>query len=167
MNGVRMLLLWSCLISGIASAASTVEVHVFDDPALEARYYGLIDELRCPKCQNTNLAGSDAPIAHDLRGTVYRLLTEKGMSDSEIRDYLVERYGDFVLYDPPFNPWTSALWLVPIAALVAGVLLLRRFTARPPALALSAEEEALIAALDREDPEIDTTPGKESGEKHA
>ena len=102
-------LLWFVMLP--AMAASTVEVHVFDDPALEKRYYALIDELRCPKCQNTNLAGSDAPIAHDLRDTVYRLLTEESMSDDGIRQFLVDRYGDFVLYDPPFNPWTSPLWL--------------------------------------------------------
>ena len=128
--------------------ASTVEVHSFDDPVLEARYYGLIDELRCPKCQNTNLAGSDAPIAHDLRATVYRLLTEEGQSDAQIRRYLVDRYGDFVLYDPPFNPYTAVLWLLPVLALGIGGLLVRRFTLHQGVAELSAEEHARLSSLE-------------------
>jgi cytochrome c-type biogenesis protein CcmH len=131
-------------------AASAVEVHVFDDPALEARYYALIDELRCPKCQNTNLAGSDAPIAHDLRGTVYRLLTEKDMSDGDIRQYLVERYGDFVLYDPPFRPGTAALWLLPLLALGIGYLTVRRFTKKPELDTLTLEERKRLAELEQD-----------------
>lgn len=138
-------LLWFVMLP--AMAASTVEVHVFDDPALEKRYYALIDELRCPKCQNTNLAGSDAPIAHDLRDTVYRLLTEESMSDDGIRQFLVDRYGDFVLYDPPFNPWTSPLWLLPVVALLAGVWMLRRFTRRTELPGLTADEQARLDAL--------------------
>lgn len=138
-------LLWFVVVPAIA--ASTVEVHVFDDPALEERYYALIDELRCPKCQNTNLAGSDAPIAHDLRDTVYRLLTQDAQSDAEIRRYLVDRYGEFVLYDPPFNPWTSPLWLLPLFALLAGAWMLRRFTRRAELPGLSAEEQEKLEAL--------------------
>ncbi|MBM4204838.1 MAG: cytochrome c-type biogenesis protein CcmH [Gammaproteobacteria bacterium] len=128
-------------------AASTVEVHVFTDEALERRYYALIDELRCPKCQNTNLAGSDAPIAHDLRNTVYRLLIEEGRSDHEIRQFLVDRYGEFVLYDPPFNPYTALLWLLPLIALGIGVVMLRRFTRREVVLNLSPAEEAQLRVL--------------------
>jgi len=136
--------------AGPATAASTVEVHQFTDPAIEARYYGLIDELRCPKCQNTNLAGSDAPIAQDLRATVYRLLIEEGMSDTQIRRYLVDRYGEFVLYDPPFNAYTAALWLLPLLALGIGIVLVRRFTKAPELMALTPEEGARLAELDRD-----------------
>jgi len=140
------------LLVGIhqAMAASTVEVHQFSDPAIEDRYYGLIDELRCPKCQNTNLAGSDAPIAQDLRATVYRLLVEEGMSDAQIRRYLVDRYGEFVLYDPPFNAYTAALWLLPLIALGVGLVLVRRFTRTPELMALTPEEGARLAELDRD-----------------
>ncbi|MEZ5597795.1 MAG: cytochrome c-type biogenesis protein [Pseudomonadales bacterium] len=148
-SGFAFALLFFC-VAGIARAASTVEVHQFDDPALEARYYGLIDELRCPKCQNTNLAGSDAPIAHDLRNTVYRLLVEKGMSDADIRQYLVDRYGDFVLYDPPLRPMTVVLWALPALALIVGFMLLRGISRRPELVALDADEQRRLAALDEE-----------------
>ncbi len=138
------------VVASFGMAASTVEVHAFDDEQLERRYYALIDELRCPKCQNTNLAGSDAPIAHDLRSTVYRLLTEENLSDDAIRRYLVDRYGDFVLYDPPFNPWTSPLWLLPLLALCAGFWMVRRFTRRTELKGLSADEEARLRELEKD-----------------
>lgn len=132
-------------------AASTVEVHEFSDPAVEARYYGLIDELRCPKCQNTNLAGSDAPIARDLRATVYRLLVEEHQTDAQIREFLVARYGDFVLYDPPFNAGTAALWLLPLLALLIGIWRVRGFTAKRPAVELTAEERTRLDAIASQD----------------
>ncbi len=132
-------------------AASTVEVHEFNDPAMEARYYGLIDELRCPKCQNTNLAGSDAPIARDLRATVYRLLVEEQQTDTQIRDYLVARYGDFVLYDPPFNAGTAALWLLPLLALLIGFWRIWGFTSKQSAVELTAEERSRLAAIASQD----------------
>ena len=141
--GVALLLSYATWLQ----AASTVEVHVFTDPVLEARYYGLIDELRCPKCQNTNLAGSDAPIAPDRRATVYRMLVDEGSSDDEIRDFLVDRYGDFVLYDPPFNPGTAALWLLPLLALGIGLWRLRRFTVSASSVALTEEEQVRLAAI--------------------
>ena len=80
----------------------------------EARYRALTEEFRCPKCLNTNLAGSDAPIAADLRATVHRLILE-GATDQAIRDYLQARYGDFVLYDPPVRRDTLLLWIAPVA----------------------------------------------------
>lgn len=134
-----------------ARAASPIDLYEFDSPAQEARYRALVAELRCPKCLNTNLAGSDAMIAQDLRRTVYRLLTEEGMSDQEIRDYLQARYGDFVLYDPPFRPDTWVLWLAPVAFVMLGALVLWRLLRRAPAQPLSGDEAAkLRAILDRE-----------------
>jgi cytochrome c-type biogenesis protein CcmH len=132
-------------------AASTVEVHEFNDPAIEARYYSLIDELRCPKCQNTNLAGSDAPIARDLRATVYRLLVEERQTDAQAREYLVARYGDFVLYDPPFNAGTAALWLLPLLALLIGIWRIRGFTKKRSAVELTAEERSRLATIASQD----------------
>ena len=105
-----------------ASAASPIDVHSLDDPVVEARYKALLEEFRCPKCLNTNLSGSDAPIAADLRATVYRLITAQEMSDDEIRSFLHTRYGDFVLYDPPFKPQTWLLWLGPLVMLMLGGL---------------------------------------------
>jgi cytochrome c-type biogenesis protein CcmH len=109
-----------------ALAVSQIDTFEFADEIEQRRYRALIEEFRCPKCLNTNLAGSDAPIAQDLRKTVYRLVVIEAMSDQQVRDYLQTRYGDFVLYDPPFNARTWYIWLVPIAlALLALLVLLR------------------------------------------
>ncbi|MEC8060686.1 MAG: cytochrome c-type biogenesis protein, partial [Pseudomonadota bacterium] len=87
-------------LASVAHGASTVDVLAFESEQQQRRYKALIDEFRCPKCLNTNLSGSDAPIAQDLRRSVYRLVQE-GRSDQQIRDFLQQRYGDFVLYKPP------------------------------------------------------------------
>src|SRR5690625_1647202 len=120
----------------LAPAWAAIDVHEFDDPALERRYQRFIEELRCPKCQNQNLSGSDAPIAQDLRQELARLLDE-GYSDGEIVDHMVARYGSFVLYRPPVNARTAVLWLGPAAMLTGGLVValllgLRRATAGPP-----------------------------------
>jgi len=139
------------LLVGWAQAAGPVDVYDFDDPAQEARYRALIDEFRCPKCLNTNLSGSDAPIAKDLRGTVHRLVTE-GRSDGEIREFLQARYGDFVLYDPPFKPSTYLLWLTPAALVLLAAWLLWRLLRQPPPAPLDdAERQRLKALLDGND----------------
>ena len=110
-------------IFGLAQGASTVDVLTFDSEQQQRRYKALIDEFRCPKCLNTNLSGSDAPIALDLRRSVYRLV-RNGESDQEIRDFLQQRYGDFVLYKPPFAGRTAFIWLIPIGLLLLGVVVL-------------------------------------------
>jgi cytochrome c-type biogenesis protein CcmH len=139
-------LILSLLVTGALHAVSTVETFDFPSDELRVRYQGLIDEIRCPKCQNTNLSGSDAPIAKDLRGTVYRLVVEEGRSDDDVRAFLVARYGDFVLYDPPFRPGTWLLWLAPvIALLLAGWTVLR--LARRRASPLSEGERARARTL--------------------
>lgn len=139
------------LAASVAGAASPVDLFEFDSAAQQARYRALIDELRCPKCLNTNLSGSDAPIAQDLRRTVHRLMTEEAMSDAEIRDFLQQRYGDFVLYDPPFRPDTWVLWLTPAMFALIGLAVLWRMLRRPPAPPLSAAESAeLRGLLDRD-----------------
>ena len=86
------------------------------------RYNQLIEELRCPKCQNQNLAGSDSPIAVDLRKQVHSLV-ESGKTDQQIETYLVDRYGYFILYKTPFTIETLFLWLMPILALLLGFIL--------------------------------------------
>ena len=136
---------------GGALAESPVDLYEFETAEQEARYRALIAELRCPKCLNTNLAGSDAPIAADLRRTVHRLITEEGMSNAEILYFLQARYGDFVLYDPPFRPDTWILWLAPGAFLLIGAVVLWRMLRRPPAPRLSEHETAeLRSILDRD-----------------
>ena len=82
---------------------AAIDVYEFDNEAQEHRYRELIDEFRCPKCQNQNLAGSDAPIAQDLKQKTYDLIMA-GQSDQQIREYMFERYGDFISYKPPIRP---------------------------------------------------------------
>lgn len=108
-------LLIACLI-GMTSFAA-IDVYDFDSVQQEAQYRGLIEELRCPKCQNQNLAGSDAPIAQDLKQKTYDLIKE-GRSDNEIRAYMQERYGDFISYKPPVRPSTWILWFFPPLLLI-------------------------------------------------
>lgn len=112
--------LLAAMMSMTANAA--IDVYDFDSVQQEAQYRGLIAELRCPKCQNQNLAGSDAPIAQDLKQKTYDLIKE-GRSDGVIRDYMQERYGDFISYKPPVRPSTWILWFFPpllLILLIAG-----------------------------------------------
>ena len=103
------------------------------DPALERRVMTLAAELRCLVCQNQTIADSSAPLAEDLRNQV-REKMRQGASDSQIIDFMVERYGDFVLYRPPVKATTLLLWFGPLLLVVAGLLvLLRRIRRRPPA----------------------------------
>lgn len=102
---------------------AVVETYEFNSEELRGRYNDLLFELRCPKCQNQNLADSDAPIAADLRAQVYRLLNES-KTDTEVKAYLVERYGDFVLYNPPVNKHTAMLWLLPASGLLIGMVVI-------------------------------------------
>lgn len=91
----------------------------YNNPAEEARFKALAAELRCVMCQNQSIADSNAPIAHDLRLEVLRLMRE-GRSDAEIKQYLVERYSEFVLYEPPLRKGTWLLWAGPFLLLLAG-----------------------------------------------
>lgn len=94
-------------------------------PAAQARFDAIAEELRCLVCQNQSLASSQAGLAMDLREEVHGLIAQ-GFSDAQIRDFLVQRYGDFVLYDPPFKPLTWLLWLGPLLLLAGGLLALQR-----------------------------------------
>ena len=105
---------------------AAVEIKEFDSPQQEQRYKNIIEELRCLVCQNQNLAGSDAGLAQDLRKQVYKMLRE-GQSDKEILDFMVTRYGDFVLYRPPFKASTFFLWVGPFIIFAIGLFVLLRF----------------------------------------
>ena len=111
----------------------------FSEPQLADRYDSLIDELRCPKCQNQNLADSDAPIAKDLRGELHRLL-EEGRSNNEILDFMTLRYGEFVRYRPELTVYTIALWALPLGVLFSGLVIwvLRTRLSRQKALVTEA-----------------------------
>ena len=137
---------------GVARAA--IDTYEFKDEVERERFRSLTEELRCPKCQNQNIADSNAPIATDLRREIYRMLDD-GRSDKEIVDFLVMRYGDFVMYKPPLDSRTWLLWYGPfgllgLGAIVQCVLVLRRRKVEkaPAQVALSkAERERLDALL--------------------
>jgi len=153
-RGLRALLV--ALIVGLWAVPSmaVIETYEFSDPALEARYHALSEELRCPKCQNQNIADSNAPISRDLRRLLYEQL-EAGATDEEIRDYMVARYGEFVLYRPRFTGVNVLLWLAPVLLLIAGgavlVLVLRSGGARSrQGSGMSEDERARVRELLRE-----------------
>jgi len=106
----------------VALLFAAISFHAHADAAFEARLKNLEEELRCLVCQNQTLADSTAPLAQDLRREV-RELAEQGKSDAEIKQYLVARYGDFVLYKPPVKPTTWLLWFGPFAFLLGGALI--------------------------------------------
>jgi len=105
------------LLLVVSAASAETKVFEFQDPFLEQRYQNLTEQLRCLVCQNQNIADSHAELAQDLRDKVYELLN-KGQSDDEIIRYMTDRYGDFVLYRPPFKFKTLLLWLGPLLAVL-------------------------------------------------
>jgi len=153
---IHGLVLTLCLLG---SASAAIDAYEFKDEAERERYRTLVEELRCPKCQNQNIADSNAPIAMDLRREIFRML-EEGQSNDQIVDYLVARYGDFVRYKPPVNTKTLVLWYGPAGLLVIGfgvlaliLLRRRRGVGRPASNTLSEAERARLATLlDRKEP---------------
>ena len=99
--------------------AQAIEPMPFASHAQEVRFQQLTAQLRCPMCQNETLADSNAPIARDLRNQIFQLM-QQGKSDEEIKQYLVARYSDYVLYDPPLKPGTMLLWFGPLLVLLGG-----------------------------------------------
>ena len=114
---IPVFVLFTLLIGATNLSHAAIEVYDFDSKQQEAQYRGLIDEFRCPKCQNQNLASSDAPIAQDLKQKTYDMVKD-GRSDAEIRQYMQERYGDFISYSPPVRPSTWILWFFPPLLLI-------------------------------------------------
>lgn len=133
---------------------AAITIYEFDDPVNETRYHALINDFRCPTCQNQNLAGSDAPIAMDLKQKTYEMIQE-GRSDGEIRDFMFERYGDFISYKPPVRPSTWILWFFPpiLLALILLIWVLKNRRPMPKkrpqttTKALDDNEETRVAAL--------------------
>lgn len=110
--------------SAYAQMQQVQEPLVFESQQQQDRFDQITKELRCLVCQNQNLADSDAPLAHDLRREVHAML-QTGQSDEQIKQFMVERYGDFVLYRPPVQANTYLLWLGPLILLLGGALVLR------------------------------------------
>jgi len=140
------------------TAHAAIDTYEFRDDAERERYRTLTEELRCPKCQNQNIADSNAPIAMDLRQEIFRML-EEGKSNDQIVDFLVDRYGDFVRYSPPVNAKTLLLWYGPAGLLVLGfgalttILVRRRRVEKSPAsnTLSETERERLAQLLDKKD----------------
>ena len=147
-------LLLLLLLTPAAFAAAPIEDVSFDSPEQEARYEDLIEVLRCPKCLNVNLAGSDAPIAAIMRAEVREQLAE-GRTDEEIKEFMVARYGEFVLYKPRLTAGTALLWFGPLILLLAGFFILQRVLASQRGAAteaaLSPEERQKLQSLLGED----------------
>ncbi len=121
-----------------------------DDPVTEQRLIAISEEMRCLVCQNESLAGSRSDLANDLRREI-RVLIVEGKTDEQIRNFMVERYGDFVLYRPPVKPITWLLWIGPFVILLAGIIglmvYLRRRNQSMPSATLSAEDNRRIDTL--------------------
>ena len=113
------------LLTIVAPLTAEIIFYRFDDPAKEERFNRLIEDLRCPKCQNNNLADSNAPLSVDLKDIIYTQIND-GKTDEEIIDYLKQRYGDFIYYKPPIKPSTWIIWFGPFALLIIGGLFIYR-----------------------------------------
>ena len=137
-----------CLLPAFSYAGQATDMAA--DPVLEKRMIGLAENLRCLVCQNESLASSHADLAEDLRREV-REQMQKGLTDDEIIEYLVSRYGDFVLYDPPMKSYTMLLWFGPFALLIVAVLgllfQLRKRRETVPEASLTPEAHQRAAAL--------------------
>ena len=150
-----MRLLLACAAIVLALNATAKEAApLAEDPVVEQRLVNIAGELRCLVCQNESLAGSQADLAKDLRREVRGLIKE-GKSDQEVKDFLVSRYGDFVLYRPQIKPETYLLWAGPFVLLIAGIVVLvrylRRRGAQVAAAPLSEEERKRAEELRKAD----------------
>ena len=143
-----ILLLLYLVAAQIAGAA--INAYDFQDPAEEQRFRSLIAELRCPKCQNQNIADSNAPLSQDLRQKVYEMM-QQGQSNADIKDYLVQRYGDFITYSPPLKPITWPLWFGPFILMIAIAFMLRSWIRKrsrvEPGTPLDPQEQARLKSL--------------------
>jgi cytochrome c-type biogenesis protein CcmH len=153
---MRATLRATCLVVAVyllavSASYAVIETYNFSSIELEQRYKSLSAELRCPKCQNQNIADSDAPIAQDLRKLLYKQL-EAGSSDEEILEYMVSRYGEFVRYKPRYTGATMILWLMPGMLLLGALMILLvafRGNKRKQQVISTKEQEQLDALLSK------------------
>ena len=128
MNRLILLALLSFSIGSISSNDEKIifnnDAYPFESETKELLFYSLLIELRCPKCQSSNLSGSNSPISNDLKREVYELVLE-GNSSEQIKSHLVKRYGNFIIYNPPIEPATYVLWFGPfILVFIASLIIL-------------------------------------------
>ena len=121
----------------------SIDSYKFTDPNQRQIFLSLTAELRCPMCQNQNIADSDAMISHDMRRKVYQLL-QAGNTEQQVIDYMKARYGDFVYYQPPVTPYTLWLWLLPIVFVVIALF----FVSRKPNAVGTDDVESKLAQAD-------------------
>ncbi|MBU2707087.1 cytochrome c-type biogenesis protein CcmH [Zooshikella marina] len=140
-------------VSSTSLSWAAIDTYEFSSDQQRERFQVLTEELRCPKCQNQNIADSNAPIAVDLRRKIYTML-QAGESDKTIIDFMQSRYGDFVLYNPPWDRRTWLLWSLPFILLMVGLFVLGRLLWRrhsqPQPQALSEAEKAALNAILKE-----------------
>ncbi len=129
------------------SVFAAIDAYQFKSPEQEQQYRQLTEQLRCPKCQNTNIAASDSIIAADMRKKTLELLNE-GQSSKQIIDYMVARYGNFVTYEPPVTPSTLILWVGPALFVIVGALvIILRARRRKTGEQMSSQEQQRLAQL--------------------
>ena len=143
--------LWFAVLSLLLAnmAVASTAVVEFSDESLRIRYQQLVQELRCPKCQNQNLADSNSPISEDLRAQVHTLL-EEGMSDREIKNYLKSRYSEFILYRPEVNQNTWLLWAAPVVFLLFGLWVLYRLYFNRSSSDMPMEQNDQLSSVDQQ-----------------
>lgn len=145
---MKRLLISLMLFLGMATHAAEQEILQFENETQRQLYQQLTAELRCPQCQNQNIADSNAVVSEDMRQKTYELILE-GKSRQEVLDYMINRYGYFVHYQPPVNRYTLLLWLAPLLmVLLLSVVLLkkRRQQSDEPEVPLSSELDSIIEA---------------------
>lgn len=164
------ILIRACTFIGLLvislSSFAAIEVHEFDNEVDRLRYQTFIDEMRCPKCQNQNLAGTNSPIAEDLRRELVFMIKD-GKSDKEIVDFMVERYGEFILYRPRLSPATMLLWGAPVLLLVCGVILLLLIVRRRRRLDVVTNTHLSTAEQERLETLLSSSSIKKAAEKNA
>ncbi len=126
LNNVIRIGLVFLLVLACANVGASIETYDFDDPELEARFQQLTAELRCPKCQNQNLADSDSDLSKDLKRIVYEKV-KNGESDAQILSFMKERYGEFILFNPELNQSNAFLWAGPIIFLAMALIFFLRW----------------------------------------
>ena len=126
---MKKIFLIALCVMGLSSGFANEAAPLADDPVTEQRLISISEEMRCLVCQNESLAGSRSDLANDLRREI-RILIQEGKSDDQIRNFMVERYGDFVLYRPPVKPVTWLLWIGPFVILAIGIAALLTYLRR-------------------------------------
>lgn len=137
----RILIVLACALLPLTTLAIDTGI-AFDDPEMQARYEHLIAEVRCVTCQNQSIKDSNAFIAADLRREIKRLMSE-GKTDAEVADFLVTRYGDFVLYRPRTTGKTLMLWIAPFALIIFGAIAIVRVVRHRMSLPIDKDEGSL------------------------